>query len=576
MELGIELTVIALLALLGGVIAVRMKQPPVLGLLLVGAITGPHALGWVGNETLLEFCIRIGAFLLLFLIGMEFSLAHFLSSGTRILIITAVKLGLVFLAGQAVALLLGYSPFASLAIGVILSITSTVIFLKILEQKGLSRQKEVPLLVGVLILEDIFGVFALTFFSSFESVADITPLAIVGKLFLSVSIIGAVYLLLLRRTSRLVEWITKYSADETFVFVSIGIAFGLGALAHLIGLSESVGAFLAGNIVASLKNAERFEKPMHPFIFVFTSLFFFSIGGIVDFHAIVRHWPLILALFLVSVIAKFLATGFAAYLLSNTNGKGALFAGVSMVSLGEFSLLLAAEANNLAPSLDLVSITAAIIFLSAIAMSALVTRTDAIYRLVVRTVPRTVRQDLDLSATYLRDVSAHMKLDKLRLRTFRVEWRHMLNNLLGIIFIIALFWLWYHATGFVYLQAATNALFSTISPRVLAALLVLVLIFPTFGFVRNLRKFLIDFSTSLVEAYPREIANSRKLYRNIVLIAALFILSISIPPLFSVLGLHPLWAALSIPCLIILAILFLKSEKAAKEIEAHHRGKKGR
>ena len=102
MELGIELTVIALLALLGGVIAVRMKQPPVLGLLLVGAITGPHALGWVGNETLLEFCIRIGAFLLLFLIGMEFSLAHFLSSGTRILIITAVKLGLVFLAGQKV------------------------------------------------------------------------------------------------------------------------------------------------------------------------------------------------------------------------------------------------------------------------------------------------------------------------------------------------------------------------------------------------------------------------------------------------------------------------------------------
>src|SRR3989338_9063561 len=149
MELGIELTVIALLSLLGGVLAARMKQPPVLGLLLAGAIAGPHALGLITNEDILHFSISTGAFLLLFLIGMEFSLAHLLKSGYRIFIITALKLGIVFFVGQWLSLLMGFDVLASLFIGVILCITSTVIFLKILEQKGLQNKKEVSLLTGV-------------------------------------------------------------------------------------------------------------------------------------------------------------------------------------------------------------------------------------------------------------------------------------------------------------------------------------------------------------------------------------------------------------------------------------------
>ncbi len=576
MEWGIEFTIIALIALLGGVIAVRMKQPPVLGLLLAGAIAGPHALGIVENEQILRFSIDIGAFLLLFLIGMEFSIAHLFQSGSRVLLIAAVKLGIVFFFGQGISLLLGFDALTSLFIGVILSITSTVIFLKILEQKGLQKQKEVSLLVGVLILEDIFGIFALTFFSSLDSAADITPFTILGKLVYSLAILGVVYLFLAKRINKIVEWLTRYSTDETFVFISIGIASGLGAITHLLGLSEAVGAFLAGNIVASLKNADRFEKPMHPFIFVFTSLFFFSIGGIVDIRVIMDEWLIILILFAVSILVKFLAVGFSLYLLSESSGRGAVFGGLSMISLGEFSLLLAAEASDLVPNLDLVSITAAIIFLSTVTMAALVTKSDAIYRILLRISPKSIRVDMDATALYLRDVSAKLKKNKERRKQFQLEWRKILNNIIGIVFIGALLWLWHRATGFRYIESATDWIRLYSSPWVVGALLAIVLLFPTFGIIRNLRHFFLDFSTSLVETYPKEIANSKKLSRNIFFIVVLFVLSVTLPPVFSLLGLSTAWAALSIPLLIVLIVLFLNSESLVKEIEEHHHAPHGK
>src|SRR3989338_7031400 len=127
MELGLELTIIALFSLLGGVLAVRLRQPSVIGVLLAGALVGPHALGLVKNEELLQFSIDMGGFLLLFLIGMEFSLAKLLKHGVRVLLIASAKLGIVFMVGYAIALLAGLGTLGAILIGTIFSITSTVI-----------------------------------------------------------------------------------------------------------------------------------------------------------------------------------------------------------------------------------------------------------------------------------------------------------------------------------------------------------------------------------------------------------------------------------------------------------------
>ncbi len=568
MELGLELTIIALFSLLGSVLAVRFRQPSVIGVLLAGALVGPHALGLVQNEELLQVSIDIGAFLLLFLIGMEFSLAKLLKHGVRVLLIAVAKLGTVFIVCYGVAVLAGLNTLSAVLVGVIFSITSTVIFLTILEQKGLHRKKEVELLVGVLILEDIFGVFALTLFSGFESAADLTLVGVAGGILFSLSLLGLVYVFVSRRIGRAVEWLTRYSTKETFTFISIGIALLMGAMASFMGLSAAVGAFLAGNIIASLKNAKEFEKPMHPFIFVFTALFFFSIGAIVDFSAVGEHIVLVIALFAISVIAKFLSIGITSYLFTDTNGKGATYAGLSMVSLGEFSLLLAAEANELVPSLDLVSIVAVVIFLSSITMSIFMTRVESIYATLTKFMPISVRTDLDVASLLMREVSR--KGGKKRERNFSIEWKRILNNTLGIAFIGGLLWLWYEATGFRYFAEAGAALEGVAPLWAWGAVALVALLFPTFAIFRNFRHFLADFSASLVETYPKEIANSKKLYRNILLIAFIFVASVVIPPSMVFFGFAPIWGALSIPLLIILVLLFLNSETLLEKIHEHN------
>jgi Kef-type K+ transport system membrane component KefB len=349
----------------------------------------------------------------------------------------------------------------------------------------------------------------------------------------------------------------------------------MGTIAYKLGLSSAVGAFLAGNIISSLKNAKEFEKPMHPFVFVFTSLFFFSIGAIVDFNAVGNYLGLVVLLFIVSVVAKFLSIGLTTYLFSNTSGRGAIFAGVSMVSLGEFSLLLAAEANDLVPNFDVVSIVAVVIFLSSVTMSILVIHADSIYQLFLRKVPTVVRTDLDVASVLMKEVSKKVRANR-KEEKFTLEWSRILNNFIGLIFIGALVWLWYEATNFQYLAQATDFLSSIAPFWVWAIAVVGALLFPTFAIVRNFRHFLSDFSESLLETYPREIANSKKLYRNILLIVFVFASSVIIPPLVSLMGLRPIWGAVSIPLLIILILLFLNSESLLEKMHEHnHRHPRG-
>jgi hypothetical protein len=127
---------VLIFAILGGVLAARFKQPTVLGLLLVGAAIGPHALGFVTDPKITNIAIDVGAILLLFTVGVEFNLKKLIGLGTKPIIISIIKLGLVFFAGYHAALLLGFDNLPALYIGVILCITSTVIFIKVIVQKA--------------------------------------------------------------------------------------------------------------------------------------------------------------------------------------------------------------------------------------------------------------------------------------------------------------------------------------------------------------------------------------------------------------------------------------------------------
>ena len=566
MAIGAELGLILLFSVLGGVLAVRFKQPSVLGLLIVGAIVGPNSLGLIKDTGLIEAAIEIGAVLLLFTVGIEFSLQHLLNLGLRAILITVIKLGSVFLISYYISLFLGFGVITSLYLGVILSITSTVIVIKILNQKNLYNREETPLLIAVLILEDIFGVFALTFFSSIETKAELTPLSLFTDLIFSLTIMAIAYLILQRILKPVIKWLVKYSTEETITFASLGLCGGMSYLSLLLGLSPSVGAFLAGNIVASLPNSKMFEKAIHPFILTFTSLFFFSIGTIVDFSVVMGSISLILVLFFASIIIKFLSIGFGSYLFTNFTGRQAVFSGIAMISLGEFSLLIAKEANLVGLGIDLVSITATIILLSSIAMSYMLAHTEKIYNAIFLIMPIRAKDDMVQAAKFFNSVSFRMIKDRIRTRKVLVEWKTILNNLVAIFFIvIAAFFAWRYFRSYLSGILPINLLFYLI-----AALLVFAIFFPALNVFKNSKKLIEDMLKFFIRIYPTEMANEKKIFRNFILLSVAFAALFVFPSVFLLLELHPLYHLVVLLLVLLIIFYALRSSSLIHIIENKH------
>ena len=153
-------------ALLGTMLSIRLRQPYVVGLLIFGMLAGPHVFGTVSDEGLISTFSELGAILMLFTVGIEFSISRIIKSGMRAVLITAFKMGLLFLFGYEAALHFGFDLTGALVAGTMLSITSTAIMFKTVTEKGMAKNKTMPLLFSMLIVEDLVAVAALTFFSS--------------------------------------------------------------------------------------------------------------------------------------------------------------------------------------------------------------------------------------------------------------------------------------------------------------------------------------------------------------------------------------------------------------------------
>ncbi len=365
----VSLGILFLCAIVGGIIATRFKQPAVFGLLLVGAIVGPHSLKLVENVDMITTMAEIGAILMLFTIGLEFDISKLLKLGARSILIGLLKFAIVLFFGYQATLLMGFSVQVALFIGVILSFSSTVVIVKVLEQKEMFSRKEVPLLIAVLIIEDILAVFALTFFSGVKDPsAGILP--IFEKIIFSVAILIFAYIIMMKVLKYVISIIRKNSSDESLLtFLSLGLGALFSWFASYLGLTPSAGAFLAGSLIASLPNAKEYGKAIRPWALIFTSIFFISMGTMVDFATVKSYLPLIGVLLLTVIVSRFIAVGFVTKLLANFRDDQPLFSSIAMISVGEFSLLVAKEGQKFGLGIDLVTITAAIIFTTAIIMS---------------------------------------------------------------------------------------------------------------------------------------------------------------------------------------------------------------
>lgn len=394
---------VLLFAIIGSMISIRINVPPVAGLLIAGALIGPNVFNLVEIPTITLFA-EIGATLLLFMIGVEFSISKLIKTGLRSIIGGFILIVIMFAFMHEVAVLLGFDAITSLYVGAIFSFSSTAIMMKIMEQKGLIERTEIPILVAILIIEDIIAVFLLTFFSELKS-GDFTIELIFGAVLLSLGILGLFYVIILGVLKKFSEFFMRYQADDTLIMFSIGLGIGMSILATYLGLTPAIGAFLAGSIIAGLPNGRVFEEAIKPFSRLFSSFFFLSIGMLIDPVSLFSNIHYAIILVGTFLFAVFITVAFTFYLISS-KGSSSLFAGIAMLPLGEFSLLLAKESIGIT-EINLVSIVSAGVLVSSIICSVLASRDKEVYLFVKRTLPlRFLKTLKDASEYFVHVISA--------------------------------------------------------------------------------------------------------------------------------------------------------------------------
>jgi len=410
-----------LCAIIGGVIATRFKQPAVFGMLLVGAVIGPNLLNLVQDAGMISMMADFGAILILFIIGLEFDISKLMKIGARSILIGLLKFAIVLFFGYETALLLGFGAKVALFTGVILSFSSTIVVVKVLEQKEMFSRKEVPLLIAVLIIEDIIAVIALTFFSAVKDPGT-SVISTFEHIIFSLAILIFAYFVTIKILKHGVNLILKNSSDESvLIFLSLGIGSLFSYFAFSLGLTPSAGAFLAGSLIASLQNAKEYGKAIQPYALIFSSLFFISMGTMVDFRVIELNLALIAALMFTVLISRFIAIGFLTMLLANFRNEQPFFSSIAMMSVGEFSLLVAKESEKFSLGIDLVTITASIIFISAVLMSIGINYSESISNSMNSRVPLKTKLKLERLSNYMRKFFDQTEIENFFTKKLRAD-----------------------------------------------------------------------------------------------------------------------------------------------------------
>jgi Kef-type K+ transport system membrane component KefB len=392
-----SLGIAILLSLVGSVIALRLRIHPIAGLLLLGLAAGPYGFNLVQGSDLISSMAEVGAVLLIFGIGLEVDPHSMLGKGLRAIVVAVLKIAIVFIAVYECALVLGFGLVESLLIGSMLSVTSTAIFAMM--SKGMDLERD--LLVTVLIIEDIFAIFVLAMIPGLGTV-EAGHLDTFLSMAVSLLILLGGYLAARAVLKFAVPFFIEIGNRESILYTSLALCFILSFGAEVVGLEAAIGAFLAGNVMASLRGQNEVYETLKPFTGLFSSFFFLSVGMSINAAVIAADpWPVVL-LAVVSIVAKYFGTAAAMYFMGVESSR-ALGGAALMLSTGEFSLLMAREASlNLGT--DLTSLVGSVVLLAAVASSIAVNNERGMTKLMEKAASPGTKMGMRRVSRYMSEV----------------------------------------------------------------------------------------------------------------------------------------------------------------------------
>lgn len=346
------ITDLALILSAGGITTLifkKLKQPLVLGYILAGFLISPHfdllpTVQETGNITIWS---EIGVIFLLFSLGLEFSFKKLSKVGGTASVTALVEIAGVGLAGFVIGSVLGWTTMDCLFLGGMLAMSSTTIIIRAFDELGLKTEKFVGVVFGTLIVEDLIAILMMVLLSTIAAgTGDAHNTGVLESIlklvfFLVLWFVAGIFFIptMLKKTKKLMN-------DETLLIVSISLCLLMVVLAVHVGFSKELGAFIMGSILAETKQSEKIEHLVKPLKDLFGTIFFVSVGMMIEPAKMVEYAFPILILTFVTIFVKSFFTTTGAF-LSGQPLKTSIQTGMSMAQIGEFSFIIATLGNSL-------------------------------------------------------------------------------------------------------------------------------------------------------------------------------------------------------------------------------------
>lgn len=341
-----DIILILAAALSGGIVAKKLRFPLIVGYLFAGMIVGALLVRSIEPALTIKSVAQVGAALLLFTLGLENSLNRLKEFGEVVILASFVQVTLCILLGVIVFPLFGLDFYSSLFLGTVFSLSSTAIVVKTLSDKGELDSLHGQIATGWLLMQDLYTLPIIIILPSVGFVMKDGQDTILSLLLLGKSILIALtaFFLVLTIGKKVVPFILEKVADfasrELLLISSVIICLLFAYLFQLAGFSSALGAFIAGILLSSSSIHHSIFAEIRPLRDLFTTIFFVSLGFILDPNFLISSWTLILVLVIIVILSKFIIS-FILMILLGYHTKTATLVGSSLISVGEFAIILA-------------------------------------------------------------------------------------------------------------------------------------------------------------------------------------------------------------------------------------------
>jgi monovalent cation:H+ antiporter-2, CPA2 family len=429
---------LAVVMLVAGVVMVifrRLRQPVVLGYILAGVIIGPHTppYAFIHDKATIDTLSELGVILLMFSLGLEFSLRKLTTVGAPALLAAVLEILLLFWVGYEIGRFFDWGTMDSIFLGAMLSMSSTTVIIKVLGEMGQMKEKFAQLVFGILIIEDILGIAMIALLSGIAMTGSLSLGAVgltLGKLgvFLAVTLVAGLLLV-----PRLISYVARFKSNEMLVITVLGLCFGVSLLAVKLEYSVALGAFIIGAVIAETREIHRIEALIEPIRDMFSAVFFVAIGLLIEPKMLLEYWQPILLITLAVVLGKIVTCSTGAFLGGN-DPRTSLKVGMSLAQIGEFSFIIASLGVTL-------KVTSSFLYPIAVAVSAVTTlltpylirAADGTMSLLHRHAPERVVNTLKVYTTWTGQLGAQRNLAR------TLMWKWSAHLALNAVLIAAVF-----------------------------------------------------------------------------------------------------------------------------------------